>query len=158
MRSYQLIKNALFAKVGESYAPVSLPHTWNARDGQDGGNDFWRGVGMYQLELPDPTAGKRQYIEIRGANHVATVWCNGRELGTHKGGFSTFRYELTDALKESGNKLQVLFANNNGYLNRLYVDSTGTNKANNSSLNVASALISMSLLKSSTSSDNSLNL
>ena len=111
MRSYQLIQNALFAKVGESYAPITLPHTWNAQDGQDGGNDFWRGVGMYQMDLPNPTKGKRQYIELRGANHVATVWCNGRELGTHKGGFSTFRYELTDALKASGNTLQVAVTN-----------------------------------------------
>ncbi len=111
MRSYQLLKNAVFAKVGEAYAPVALPHTWNAQDGQDGGNDFWRGVGTYQIALPDPTEGKRQYIEIRGANHVATVWCNGRELGTHKGGFSTFRYELTDAMKKTGNTLQVAVTN-----------------------------------------------
>ena len=111
MRRYELLTKAMFAKVGEDYAPVSLPHTWNAMDGQDGGGDFWRGVGMYQLDLPDPTAGKRQYIELRGANHVATVWCNGRELGTHKGGFSTFRFELTDALKPTGNTLQVAVTN-----------------------------------------------
>ena len=111
MRTYQLLKDAMFAKMGEAFAPVILPHTWNAQDGQDGGNDFWRGVGTYQLQLPDPTEGKRQYIEIRGANHVATVWCNGRELGTHKGGFSTFRYELTDAMKKTGNRLQVAVTN-----------------------------------------------
>ena len=111
MRSYQILKDAMFAKVGESYTPVTLPHTWNAVDGQDGGNDFWRGVGMYQIDLPEPTPGKRQYIELRGANHVATVWCNGRELGTHKGGFSTFRYELTQAMKPQGNSLQVAVTN-----------------------------------------------
>ncbi len=111
MRTYQRLTNAMFAKVGEQFAPVTLPHTWNAQDGQDGGNDFWRGVGIYQIQLPAPTPGKRQYIELRGANHVATVWCNGRELGTHKGGFSTFRYELTDALKPENNTLQVAVTN-----------------------------------------------
>ena len=111
MRIYQRLEKAMFAKTGESFTPVDLPHTWNNLDGQDGGNDFWRGVGIYQMDLPDPTPGKRQYIELRGANHVATVWCNGRELGTHKGGFSTFRYELTQALRPTGNTLQVAVTN-----------------------------------------------
>ncbi len=111
MRTKTLLTQALFAKFGEALAPVALPHTWNALDGQDGGNDYWRGVGAYELELPDPTAGKRQYIEIRGANHVATVYCNGKELGTHKGGFSTFRYELTGAMLPTGNKLAVAVSN-----------------------------------------------
>ena len=44
IRCYQLLKEAVFAKEGERYTPVTLPHTWNAMDGQDGGGDFWRGV------------------------------------------------------------------------------------------------------------------
>ena len=95
MRTKTLLTSALFAKHGEAFAPVALPHTWNALDGQDGGADYWRGIGTYQIDLPNPTPGYKQYIEIQGANHVATVYCNGRELGTHKGGFSTFRYDLT---------------------------------------------------------------
>ena len=111
MRIKTLLTEALFAKHGEAFSPVALPHTWNAFDGQDGGNDYWRGIGSYEISLPNPTAGKRQYIEIRGANHVATVYCNGKELGTHKGGFSTFRYELTAAMLPEGNKLAVVVSN-----------------------------------------------
>ena len=111
MRVKTFLTQALFAKHGEALAPVALPHTWNALDGQDGGNDYWRGIGTYEIALPSPTAGKRQYIEIRGANHVATVYCNGKELGTHKGGFSTFRYELTSAMLPEGNKLSVVVSN-----------------------------------------------
>ena len=81
--------------MGESFVPITLPHTWNNVDGQDGGGNYWRGIGIYNIALPDPTKGKEQYIELCGANHVATVYCNSTELGTHKGGFSTFRYELT---------------------------------------------------------------
>ena len=102
---------AQFAKNGEAYASVALPHTWNALDGQDGGNDYWRGIGTYQIELPNPTEGKKQYIELKGANHVATVYCNGHELGTHKGGFSTFRFNLTPAMKPEGNVLTVVVSN-----------------------------------------------
>ncbi len=111
MRTKTLLTQALFAKQGEVAASVSLPHTWNAFDGQDGGNDYWRGIGTYTIELPNPTQDKRQYIELQGANHVATVYCNGRELGTHRGGFSTFRYDLTPAMLPQGNVLTVVVSN-----------------------------------------------
>ena len=111
MRTQTLLTSAKFAKWGQSFETVALPHTWNNLDGQDGGNDYWRGIGTYEIELPNPTAGMKQYIEIQGANHVATVYCNGRELGTHKGGFSTFRYDLTPAMKASGNVLMVVVTN-----------------------------------------------
>jgi len=111
MGTKTLLTKALFAKQGDAVAAVTLPHTWNAFDGQDGGNDYWRGVGTYTIELPNPTAGKKQYIEFQGANHVATVYCNGRELGTHKGGFSTFRFDLTPAMLPEGNVLTVVVTN-----------------------------------------------
>ena len=111
MRNVTLMTQARFAKQGEALANVALPHTWNALDGQDGGADYWRGIGTYEIDLPNPTKGKKQYIEIQGANHVATVYCNGRELGTHKGGFSTFRYDLTPAMKAEGNVLTVVVTN-----------------------------------------------
>ena len=111
MRIKKLLTTAIFAKQGEAAAAVALPHTWNALDGQDGGADYWRGIGVYTIELPEPTAGKKQYIEFQGANHVATVYCNGRELGTHKGGFSTFRYDLTPAMQPNSNVLTVVVSN-----------------------------------------------
>ncbi len=111
MRTKTLLTEALFAKQGEMPAKVALPHTWNNLDGQDGGADYWRGIGTYEIALPNPTQGTRQYIEFQGANHVATVYCNGRELGTHKGGFSTFRFELTPAMQKEGNVLTVVVTN-----------------------------------------------
>ena len=111
MRIQTLMTQARFAKQGQPLEAVSLPHTWNALDGQDGGADYWRGIGIYEIDLPNPTKGKKQYIEFQGANHVATVYCNGRELGTHKGGFSTFRFDLTPAMKAEGNVLTVVVTN-----------------------------------------------
>ena len=111
MREKILLTQARFAKEGENFALVALPHTWNALDGQDGGADYWRGIGIYQIDLPNPTKGLKQYIEFEGANHVATVYCNGRELGTHKGGFSTFRYDLSAAMRAEGNVLTVTVSN-----------------------------------------------
>ncbi len=111
MRMKTLLTAARFAKEGEAFTTVTLPHTWNALDGQDGGADYWRGIGTYTLDLPNPTKGMRQYIEFQGANHVATVYCNGRELGVHKGGFSTFRFDLTDSMQAEGNVLTVAVTN-----------------------------------------------
>ena len=51
MRTVTLLTKALFAKQGESLAPVALPHTWNALDGQDGGNDYWRGIGLSLIHI-----------------------------------------------------------------------------------------------------------
>lgn len=111
MRIIRTLPTAMFAKAGEAPVKVDLPHTWNALDGQEGGNGYWRGIGTYQMDLPNPTAGKKQYIEFQGANHDAVVYCNGKRLGEHKGGFSTFRYELTKAMKPSGNVLTVAVSN-----------------------------------------------
>ena len=65
MGTKTLLTKAMFAKHGEAYAEVALPHTWNAFDGQDGGNDYWRGVGTYDIELPNPTEGKKAWLAQR---------------------------------------------------------------------------------------------
>ncbi len=91
---------------------VDLPHTWNALDGQDGGNDYFRGSCCYvkslsRRELP---AGEVYYLEINGANSSAEVYLNGRRLAHHDGGYSTFRVNLTGSLREE-NLLAVLVDN-----------------------------------------------
>lgn len=118
MRSITLLTTAQFTKTADDSAwqTVSLPHTWNNLDGQDDGADYDRGQYRYRIQLPVPTAGKRQFIQFEGANHVATVFCNGKELGSHEGGFSTFRFELTQALNQSDNLLEVLVDNRENHV------------------------------------------
>lgn len=81
---------------------VNLPHSWNSIDGQDGGNDYYRGVCYYAKSFRKadlPQAG-RYYLEIRGANSSADVYLNGKALAHHDGGYSTWRADLTDGLGE----------------------------------------------------------
>lgn len=82
-------------------AAVSIPHTWNAFDGQDGGNDYWRGTCVYRKTFPIPeyTDDERIYLEFLGVNASARVELNGTEVGSHDGGYSTFRWDVTDCLK-----------------------------------------------------------
>ena len=101
-----------FIKPGEDAVPVTLPHTWNAADGQDGGNDYWRGTAIYEKRFPKPelAVGERCCIEFAGAAMTADVTLNGRALTHHEGGYSTFRADLTDALEED-NLLSVAVDN-----------------------------------------------
>ena len=84
-----------------SWRSVDLPHTWNARDGEDGGGDYRRGPGWYRrhLKLDPSLAGKRLYLQFDGASLMADVYVNGSRLGTHQGGFARFRFDATDALR-----------------------------------------------------------
>ena len=97
----------------ESWQPVTLPHTWNAADGTDGGNDYWRGTACYCRRLTPPAlaAGEQLWLEFEGAAMTAEVYLNGRKLARHAGGYSTFRVELTPALQEGDNLLAVLVDN-----------------------------------------------
>ena len=80
---------------------VNLPHTWNAIDGQDGGNDYYRGTAYYAktLDKMDLPEADMYYLEINGANSSADVYLNGKKLIHHDGGYSTFRVNITDALQ-----------------------------------------------------------
>ena len=103
---------AVPAAIDPVWDVVDLPHSWNAVDGQDGGNDYYRGTAYYakavnKAELP---AADRYYLEIRGANSSADVYANGKLLAHHDGGYSTWRVDITEALGE--NTLLVIAVDN----------------------------------------------
>lgn len=83
--------------------PVTLPHTWNVVDGQDGGNDYHRGTCWYIQNLPCPKLedGERAWLQCKGAAMTAEVYLNGETLARHEGGYSTFRVDLTDRLDKN---------------------------------------------------------
>lgn len=90
---------------------VTLPYTWNGKDGQDGGNDYFRGTGCFvravsRAELPD---GAVHYIQFDGVNSSADVFWNGEKIAHHDGGYSTFRARIPEIRDE--NLLTVLADN-----------------------------------------------
>ena len=97
---------------------ISLPHTWNAVDGQDGGNDYHRGTCWYvtKFQKPELEAGSQVYVEFLGASVIADIYLNGEAVAHHEGGYSTFRVNLTDKLQEE-NVLAVALNNaDNNYV------------------------------------------
>ena len=100
-------ENWTFTKPGNAPIPVRLPHTWNAQDGQDGGNDYWRGTAVYEKEFFRPDWFGEIVLEFAGAAMSADVFVNGAQLAHHDGGYSTFRVNITDALVPGNNKVTV---------------------------------------------------
>ena len=99
------------AALPTEWETVTLPYTWNGKDGQDGGNDYFRGTGCFaravsRAELPDGTV---HYIQFDGVNSSADVFWNGEKIAHHDGGYSTFRARIPEIRDE--NLLTVLADN-----------------------------------------------
>lgn len=90
---------------------VDLPHTWNGTDGQDGGNDYYRGKCAYAKALTADELGSApvHYLQFDGVNSSAEVYWNGKQIAKHDGGYSTFRAKLPEILPEN---LLVVYADN----------------------------------------------
>ena len=90
---------------------ISIPHTWNGIDGQDGGNDYHRGTCYYLKSVPGELLKKDKvnYLEFDGVNSTASVFWNGKEMLVHHGGYSTFRVKIEDI---QPNNLLIVAADN----------------------------------------------
>ena len=100
------------AQIPAEWNLVNLPHSWNAIDGQDGDNDYYRGTACYakafnKMDLPE---AEQYYLELKGANSSADVYLNGKLLAHHDGGYSTWRVNITGAM-EMTNLLVVVVDN-----------------------------------------------
>ena len=101
MRKTQLLNQSWeFQYHDSSISEVNIPHTWNALDGQDGGNDYYRGTCIYKKRFaaPEYTEKERVYLEFDGVNASAKVYLNGKCVMSHDGGYSTFRCDVTEVL------------------------------------------------------------
>lgn len=103
----------------DEFKVVSVPHTYNDVDGACG-FEFYRGKAVYRrnLELTAAMMDTRLYLEFEGVSLESDVYFNGQHLGHHAGGFSTFRYEISELAKEGDNLLVVVA--DNTYNDKVY--------------------------------------
>ena len=103
--------------------PVAVPHTWNAADAADGlgvptnfnpkvldssgADSYLRKRAVYARSLPDPRPGRRYFVRSLGASIKAEASVNGVPVGRHVGAFTAFAFEITPALKPTGNRLEI---------------------------------------------------
>lgn len=92
-----------------SWEHIDVPHTWNAVDGANG-FDFYKGASWYRrtVRIDRLAQGNKVFIEFEGSNSITDVYMNGQHMGQHRGGYSTFRFDVTDVVKfGSDNTLAV---------------------------------------------------
>ncbi len=119
---FSQVKPENYCAAPEASVVVDLPHTWNKFDGQDGGADYARGTFYYTKELPafERKADSRVYLEFEGANSSANVYVNGKLAGRHEGGYSTFRFDITDLLNTGFGESNVIVAEVDNSANHIY--------------------------------------
>jgi beta-galactosidase len=98
-----------------NWQTISLPHTWNNLDGEDGGNNYFKGDGWYRrmLTVTQEMAGKSLILRFDGVNRNASVYINGKEIGSHVGGNAAFVFDVTNAVHPGNNFLAVRANNTN---------------------------------------------
>jgi len=98
---------------GENWEVINVPHTWNAFDGANG-FDFFKGSCWYRKEftIESLAKGKKVFIEFEAANSITDVYVNGQHMGQHKGGYSTFRFDITDAIEFGHTNMLSVNVNN----------------------------------------------
>ena len=101
-RVSKLMTDWSFAGGDERIKGLDLPHTWNNLDGQDGGNDYRRGLGVYTRKVAKPEfrEDERVYLQFHGVNASAKILLNDECVCIHDGGYSTFRVDVTECLQE----------------------------------------------------------
>ncbi len=109
--AFSLDATAVPAEYPSEWKVLDLPYTWNGEDGQDGGNDYYRGKGYFAkaLSASDFDENDVHYLQFDGVNSSAEIYFNGKKIAEHHGGYSTFRAKVED-IKE--NNLLVVVADN----------------------------------------------
>ncbi|MDL2301067.1 beta-galactosidase [Lachnospiraceae bacterium OttesenSCG-928-D06] len=91
----------------ESWEEVQIPHTWNVASPTECGPRVYKKL----IYMEDISELERYYISFGAVAGLCRVWLNGKFLGEHKGGYSLFRFELTESFKQGENVLVVLADN-----------------------------------------------
>lgn len=80
---------------------ITVPHTWNALDVLTDGPNYYQGIGWYRTNfiINHDNKSNRYFIRFEGVSLVADVFFNSFYLGTHKGGYSAFIYEITPYIR-----------------------------------------------------------
>lgn len=83
-----------------AWVEVSLPHCFNAMDACDPQTPYYRGQGWYRtrIAIHNPFAGGRTLLHFQGAGQSCTVWIGNTSVGSHKGGYDEFVFDITEAV------------------------------------------------------------
>ena len=96
------------------WSTVNIPHTWNVEDAFDDTPGYFRGKGTYkkQIYISNKSKALIHYLKFNGVNQEANVIVNGQNVGTHKGGYTAFIFNITEFLNyEAYNLIEIIVDN-----------------------------------------------
>jgi beta-galactosidase len=117
-----------------SWRTVDLPHDWSIESAPEKGNPagggegyFPAGIGWYRKTFHAPASwkSKRVSVEFDGVYRNATVYLNGRKLGTHPYGYTSFTFDLTPALNFAGANVLAVRVDNSEQPNSRWYSGSG---------------------------------
>jgi len=97
----------------DGWSPVTIPNAYNAGDFSQASMNGY--VGWYRRDFTLPAhafanyvakADRHWIIRFESVNYRATVWLNGREIGSHAGAYLPFEFDLGN-LRPGVNQLIV---------------------------------------------------
>ena len=97
----------------ETWQRVSVPHCVNAHDTFDGHagawgeKDQWRGTMFYRKRFALASLPAKAFLEIESIRQTARVRVNGRDCGFYDAGIAACGFDLTDAIKEGENEIEI---------------------------------------------------
>ena len=77
---------------------VRIPHTVKMLPLHYADDRDYQMISGYRRKvlIPEEAKDKRVFLQFDAAGHIATVYVNGKEIYTHLGGYTAFRFEITD--------------------------------------------------------------
>lgn len=86
--------------IDESWESINLPHTFNIDAYQQ--RNYYQGKGFYRrtLVLPEIVAERRYYMKIDAASKAANIRVNGKEVGSHVGGYTACIVDITEYIRK----------------------------------------------------------
>ena len=91
---------------------VRLPHTWSNDPYISGVNSSTSGNYERKLYVPSEWQGKRLFLRFHGVQSVADVFVNGAHVGEHRGGYTTFAFEITNRVSFGAENLVLVAVSN----------------------------------------------
>lgn len=114
-RSFKFSKDEKTAQIIRTAArythKISVPFCLESRLSGIGYTDFVNRV-WYKRNIDIRPDGKLVFLNIGAADYLTTILVNGRPAGRHKGGYTSFKFDITELVKEGENEIFILCEDN----------------------------------------------
>ena len=108
------IDNAIVGEAKKFYeresldGKITVPFCPESKLSGVGHTDFMNAVWYRRnIEIPAEWQGKRVILHIDACDYETTVYVNAKKVGSHVGGYTSFAFDITDALRDEGNYVTV---------------------------------------------------